>query len=533
MIINKINKKIILFLLLGIFSIFINNFYGNLGIFPSDTLGFFDTAYSILEDKHPIRDFWIFSGLLVDYIQVLFFKLFGLQWSSYVLHASFFNLIIATFVFFSLNKHGLNIYYSFFYSLAVAILCYPVAGTPFAYQHSFILSLVSVLIFTLAIKTKHNLYWFLLPITMVLAFLSQQVPSSYINLIIIILAITHFINKVNRKNFYYFIFGSLLILSLISAHFAIFQIPLKDFIIQYILFPLTVGGERIAGDERAFVSLGDKLTFRGIFGHFKFIHIFNFSLIYITFLNYFEKSKFVLTKEEIIINLILILSTIAFIFHQLITANQTFIFSLIPILAGFVHLYLQKYYSKNKTIQFIVILMIIFSSIKYHNVYNVKRKFMDLQFVDLSKAIDASLIDVKLKNLKWITPYYYGKNPEKEINLIKNTVDILKNDKREKMVITNYQFFSLILEQDLNIPNRWSLHHHNLYPIKNHKYFEYYKDFFNRKLKSSKIEVIYIIKSHPKESIKIEHFKIYLDDICFKDNKISEILSSHEIVSCN
>ena len=76
MIINKINIKIILFLLLGIISILINRFYGNLGIFPSDTLGFFDTAYSILENKHPIRDFWIFSGLLVDYIQVIFFKLF-------------------------------------------------------------------------------------------------------------------------------------------------------------------------------------------------------------------------------------------------------------------------------------------------------------------------------------------------------------------------------------------------------------------------------------------------------------------------
>ena len=158
---------------------------------------------------------------------------------------------------------------------------------------------------------------------------------------------------------------------------------------------------------------------------------------------------------------------------------------------------------------------------------------MDLQFVDLSKAIDASLIDVKLKNLKWITPFYYGKNPTKEINLIKSTINILKNDNREKMVITNYQFFSLILEQDLNIPNRWSLHHHNLYPFKNNKYFEYYKGFFNKKLKSSKVEVIYIVKSHPKESIKIEHFEIYLDDICFKDSKISEILSSHEIVSCN
>ena len=142
MIINNKNIKIFLFLLLGIFSILINNHYGNIGIFAIDSLGFFDTAYSILLDKHPFKDFWIFSGPLVDYIQAAFFKLFGLKWSSYVLHASVFNLIISTFVFFTLNKHGLNIYLSFFYSLSFAILCYPVAGTPFAYQHSYILSLI-------------------------------------------------------------------------------------------------------------------------------------------------------------------------------------------------------------------------------------------------------------------------------------------------------------------------------------------------------------------------------------------------------
>ena len=99
---NNKKIKIVLFLLLSIFSISINNFYGNIGIFPIDTLGFFDSAYSILLDKHPIKDFWIFSGPLLDYIQAIFFKLFGLKWSSYVLHASVFNLIITIIVFFTL-----------------------------------------------------------------------------------------------------------------------------------------------------------------------------------------------------------------------------------------------------------------------------------------------------------------------------------------------------------------------------------------------------------------------------------------------
>ena len=117
------------------------------------------------------------------------------------------------------------------------------------------------------------------------------------------------------------------------------KIPIKDFIVQYILFPLTIGAERYAGGDRAFESIGSKYTFKSIIHHFKFIHIFILSLTLITFFNYFRKSKFSLTGEEIFINLILILSSATFIFHQLITANQTYIFSLISLLAGFVHLY--------------------------------------------------------------------------------------------------------------------------------------------------------------------------------------------------
>ena len=157
---------------------------------------------------------------------------------------------------------------------------------------------------------------------------------------------------------------------------------------------------------------------------------------------------------------------------------------------------------------------------------------MDLQHVNLAKALDASLIDQKLNKLKWVTPYY-PKNPTKEIELLKSAIQILKNEKRKKMVITHYQFFSLILEQDLNIPNRWSLYHPNIYPIKNNKYVKYYKDFFNKNLTSNEIEVIYIIKSKPNENIKIEQFKILLDDICFKTEVINELLSIHEIQSCS
>ena len=50
---------------------------------------------SILNNKLPIRDFWIFTGIVVDYFQSFFFLLFGESWKSYVFHASFINILVS------------------------------------------------------------------------------------------------------------------------------------------------------------------------------------------------------------------------------------------------------------------------------------------------------------------------------------------------------------------------------------------------------------------------------------------------------
>ena len=107
--INKLLNSLLLFFLI-IFSFFIPFYYGNKGIFPVDTLGFFDSSYNILLGRHPIKDFWIFSGIFVDYSQALFFKIFGLNWSSYVIHSAFINSCITIFFFsFYLRKNSIFI----------------------------------------------------------------------------------------------------------------------------------------------------------------------------------------------------------------------------------------------------------------------------------------------------------------------------------------------------------------------------------------------------------------------------------------
>ena len=95
MISSRINLNYLGIFLLTIYAFSINWFSANVGVMPIDTFAFFDTGFSILKNKLPIRDFWIFTGLVVDYLQALFFWLFGENWSSYVLHACFINILVS------------------------------------------------------------------------------------------------------------------------------------------------------------------------------------------------------------------------------------------------------------------------------------------------------------------------------------------------------------------------------------------------------------------------------------------------------
>ena len=179
---SKKKLEYIFIFVIFFFSFFVNFYSGRLGIFPIDSFSFFDTGYNILNGKHPVKDYWAFSGIVIDYLQAFFFKLFGVTWNSYLIHSSFCNFIISILFFNFLNKNNLNIYFSFIYSLSLSILSYPVSGTPFSYQHSLIFSLGSIFLFLLGHKFKAKKYWFFLPLFFTLGFFSNQTPSAYITL---------------------------------------------------------------------------------------------------------------------------------------------------------------------------------------------------------------------------------------------------------------------------------------------------------------------------------------------------------------
>ena len=144
-------------------------------LYPIDTFSFLMQDFISLKVSIQLR-FWIISGVLIDYINRVF-TLFGKIGTHMSIMHLFLILLSLSFSSFFLNQFNKNILINFILSISVAILCYPVVGTPFPYQHSFIISLISLLTFYLGIEKRNNIYWVVLPILMSLSFLSMQVPS--------------------------------------------------------------------------------------------------------------------------------------------------------------------------------------------------------------------------------------------------------------------------------------------------------------------------------------------------------------------
>jgi len=512
----NINEKILILFLI-IFSLLINQYYGNQGIFPPDSFAHFDSGYRVLNGEYPFKDFWLVSGPFGDYLQAVLFYFFGVNWQTYVLHASFINTILTIVTFAVLRSFKLNIYYSFVYSILFSILAYPSSGTPFVDHSSALFSLLGIYFLILAIKNEKKIYWILFPIFLGLSFLSKLVPASYV--IISTLFVLIYFSVVKKKYYwiqYSFLSSIIFIFSLLIIGY--FQgISLASFFEQYIFFPQTIGEQRFNNFN---------FTFNGVIAHYKFIYIFLIPLFYINLKRLLSKSDYYKEKDFFYF-LCLVLISFSLIFHQLLTRNQTFIFFLVPVLAGFCHINLNIQKSNFTNIFCVITLAIcIFASAKYHIRFNEERKFHELNQVNIKLSSDSNKIDKKLSGLKWITPHFIGDSSE-EIFLINEVLSYLKNDSRNKMVMTHYLFFSAILKQNIFSPSRWILEDGTTHPLKGNKYFSSYKNFYLNIIRKNNIEVIYIV-----EPVSTLNVYDYISKNCYNEKKVTKILYKYEIKEC-
>jgi len=517
----KKRKKLFYFIILLIFSISFNQYFGNIGVFPEDTFLTFNSGYDTLNGYYPFKDYYTTTGPLLDLLQAIFFKILGVTWFSYVFHASIINFLITIATFHTLNKFNLNINFCFFYSFLVAILAYPTSGTPFMDHHSTYLSIISIFTFILAIKTKSNFYWFILPLIVGFAFLSKQVPAGYIFLIISFLSIIYFCFNFEIKKILLSLLGALTFIILFILILSIGKISLTSFFQQYILFPQTLGASRL---EILF-----PLDFTRLFLRFKLQHL-SLLLVVVLIVRQTSNNLKYLKSDEFLIILSLIFTSFALIVLELMTINEKFVFFIIPIFTGFSHIFYEKYFKRHKFILYFFILLSLPSTIWYYYNYIDNRKFLSLDKVSIKNNIDAKILDEKLMNLKWIN-VLYPTDPKKEVVNLKKAIKIIENDKRNKAIVTDYQFVSVFLDVYDNSPNRvW--HEGANYPFENNKYYNLYKKFFISKLKENQVEIIYTLSPLWGVDNSDNILKPLSDKKCVKKTVITNILNSYFIKDC-
>jgi hypothetical protein len=498
-------KKYLPILLVGIFSFVINYYYGFIGVMPMDNFVLYNGGYRVLNGYIPFNDYWLVTGPLLDYLNALFFFINGTSWNTYIIHSSLINLIISVVSYLLFVELGLQKKFSFMYSIFFSVLFYPIVGAPFVDHHATFFLIIAFYLFIFGIVKKDNLFIFFIPFFFVLSFLSKQTPAAYGLLSFLFILTFYLLNdlKKNIKILKPLIFGSVLSILFLALFFFFSKINFLNFYEQYILYAKTIGDFRFSTF---------KFDFFGTVAEYKFILIL---LIILTFLliELIRKKNF---KNIITILTIMVLSGLL-IFHQYYSFNQNFIFFLIPLLSGLIHIFSKKDF-KSKFILALTILICIYSTTKYHIRFNEHRKFNELEKVDLSKAIDANVLSKDLKGLKWIT-HRYPNDPQYEINNLKKVMKIISQDKSKRTLITNYQFLAPTLKTYDFSPNQW--HHPSVsFPLKNQKYYNNYKTFFIKNLKKNNIDFIY-------ETFEIKNsiVEIVLDNSCFLKEKIDDVLT--------
>ena len=156
---------------------------------------------------------------------------------------------------------------------------------------------------------------------------------------------------------------------------------------------------------------------------------------------------------------------------------------------------------------------------------------LDLENINLSNYFKTEKIDPKLQGLKWVSRKY-SSNQQAEINKLLIFKKILKNENKKIMFISNYQFFSSILNKPLHSPNRWygtPVAH----PSELNQFYEEYLLFNYDVIIKNKIEVIYIDLSLGKYQLDLFN-KIFkkLPVGCVKSNKIEKVLYKFDLSSC-
>ena len=179
---------------------------------------------------------------------------------------------------------GLSKIYALLYAISISILAYPTTGTPFVDHHAVIFATISMSYLILAFIENKRKFWFLSSLFLVFSFLSKQIPGVYLAVLSIIMVVIYliFIKEKKDKNFLFFALGGVTGITFFFVIFFINKIPIENFLIQYIYYPITIGENR---------TTNINFNFKNVLFQFKFIYLSLFPFLIASFFLYKKKTK--------------------------------------------------------------------------------------------------------------------------------------------------------------------------------------------------------------------------------------------------
>ena len=509
----------VLFLIL--FSFFISYYYGFKGIIPLDDFVNLNSGYRFYTGDLPFRDYYEVTGPVLSILQGFFFKIFGLSWKTFVFNSAIINCLTSLIIFFYFLHISENKNLSFIIAILFSILFYPNNGVPGVDHHAWSLALISLFLFNIGLETNKFVYIFFSLLALFFSFFIKQVPSSYTLILMALLYISQFYKEKKIIHFFKIILTILFIFTSIVLLMKVNEIDLNLVFQQYFLMLINFGGDRV-----------DKINLNLIKENISQIYFLVFLIIPTLILLFGKKQISFNEKKNFLIIFFLILISI---FYEIHTNNQAITFALIPIICGLIYLVQNKVKKDNflnytykiliflcvlKTIQyeiflifpitifliicffyfkkiknysinlnFLLVIYLLLSSFHYFETNVNSRKYKDVSYEKNVISFDGSKIDKFFLNLNW--ELNSEASEEVFIKKIRSTISFLEKIDGNYILITDFQFYNLILNnKDFSPVKYWATE--ISYPSKKNELRKNFEEFFLKKILKNNIEYIIV-----------------------------------------
>ena len=520
-------SRLSLILIISLFAFSINFYYGHQGLMPLDDLQNFNSGFRVLQGDFPFRDYYSVTGPFLDILQSIIYKLFGINWQSFVLHASLMNCLYSISIFIFLQKLNFSKINSFLFSLSGGLLMYPAAGNPTVEHSSLILSVMGTFLFIIGSKENKNYLLFFSIFIFGISFFVKQVPTIYFIFFCILLFFFQIFNFISQKKIFLIFIYMVTVSLLFVFYFELNGVKFNQIINQYYFIAKNLGELRFQNlSFHNFYENTSKLFFLlfllvpSLYISFitknknGFLILFFLSLliilyeihsnnqpisyallpIFVAFFQYFYHNKI----QDFNFVKIYLLLIIIYAFYRILRFENFYLF-------GFLIFIISYFLNKKKIISNLLIIYLTISSLLYFEKYIKIRAWDDLSKNDLLVSFDGNIIDKKLSYLKWRTVYF--ENIETEKKLITTTLHYLKNleDDVKYILISDYQIYNIILDRkDYSPVKYW--YKDATYPSKKSKYRNEFEFFFKKKIVENNINFLIIDNTSNFKSVELEEF---------------------------